>query len=370
MSAPAERLRRLIAREGPISIADYMTFALIEPSAGYYTSRDPLGAEGDFITAPEISQMFGELLGLWVASLRHEARLCGAFRLVELGPGRGTLLSDALRALTSQPSLSEGLEIHLVEASPTLQAVQEETLAPWRTNFPITWHRDLSSVPEGPMALIANEFFDALPIRQYQMTPSGWAERLIGLAPDSDDFAFHLSAPSPLNAARLPERLRTAKEGEIAEVSSPSLSITSEIARRLSEAPGGALIIDYGPARTCLGSTFQAVKNHKRHDPLVAPGSADLSAHVDFQGLGEAARGEGVSVFGPLTQGEFLARIGIHARVARLSEKSSEQQRGDIASALKRLTNEGEMGTLFKVLAITSLDIGTAPGFSPDEAVR
>jgi NADH dehydrogenase [ubiquinone] 1 alpha subcomplex assembly factor 7 len=347
-----------------------MALALIEPSGGYYANRDPLGAAGDFITAPEISQMFGELLGLWVASLRHEVGLSGAFRLVELGPGRGTLLSDALRALTSQPSLGEGLEIHLVEASPTLHAVQEQTLAPWRAQFPISWHRDFSTVPEGPMALIANEFFDVLPIRQYQMTPQGWAERLIGLAPNGDDFAFHLSAPSPLNALRIPERLRAAKEGEIAEVSSPALSITSEIARRLSEAPGGALIIDYGPAKTCLGSTFQAVKSHKRHDPLVAPGSADLTAHVDFQSLGEAAHAEGASVFGPLTQGEFLARIGIQARAARLSEKSSEQQRSDIASALKRLTDEGEMGTLFKVLALTSPGLSVAPGFSPDEVVR
>jgi NADH dehydrogenase [ubiquinone] 1 alpha subcomplex assembly factor 7 len=359
----AERLRRRIQREGPISLSDYMAVVLTEPQSGYYSQRDPLGQQGDFTTAPEISQMFGELLGLWAVAIWEGLGRPNPITLIELGPGRGTLLADALRAQRLAPDFLAALRLALVEASPHLTAMQQARLAEAAHEVPAAWYRNLGEVPDGPMVLIANEFFDALPIKQFQMTPEGWAERLVGLAPSGEGFAFVLDRPAALNAERLPPALRSAPEGEIAEVSPAALSTMSEIARRLVSAPGGALIVDYGPAATTLGPTLQAVRAHRHHDPLNEPGSADLTAHVDFEGLATVAGDGKADVYGPLPQGEFLARLGITRRAERLSRNASNEVATTVSAALRRLTEPNQMGTLFKALASVSPGSPSPPGF-------
>jgi len=359
----AERLRRRIEREGPISLSDYMAIVLTEPRSGYYSQRDPLGAGGDFTTAPEISQMFGELLGLWAIALWEGLGRPDPITLIELGPGRGTLLADALRAQRLAPDFLAALRLVLVEASPHLTAVQQARLAEAAPEVPATWYRNLGEVPDGPMALIANEFFDALPIKQFQMTPEGWAERLVGLAPLGEGLAFVLDRPAALNAEHLPPAMRGAPEGEIAEVSPAALSTMSEIARRLAADPGGALIVDYGPAETTLGPTLQAVRAHRHHDPLSEPGSADLTAHVDFQGLAAVAGNGKADVYGPLPQGEFLARLGIEQRAEQLSRNASSEVAATVSAAFRRLTEPEQMGMLFKAMALVSPGSPSPPGF-------
>jgi NADH dehydrogenase [ubiquinone] 1 alpha subcomplex assembly factor 7 len=366
----AERLRRRIEREGPLSLSDYMASVLTEPQGGYYSERDPLGEAGDFTTAPEISQMFGELLGLWAVAIWESMGRPSPVTLIELGPGRGTLLADALRAQRLAPDFLAALRLALVEASPHLAAIQQRRLADAAPNVPASWYRNLGEVPDGPLVLIANEFFDALPIKQFQMTPRGWAERLVGLAPSQEGFAFHLGPPSALNAERLPRALRGGREGQIAEVSPAALSTIGEVARRVATGPGAALIVDYGPAETTPGPTLQAVRAHRHHDPLCEPGSADLTAHVDFQSLAAAARADGAEVHGPIPQGAFLARLGIAQRAERLSQSASPEVAATVAAALQRLTDPEEMGVLFKALALSPPGSAPPPGFDGQAATH
>ncbi len=368
MRTLAERLRRRIEREGPISLSDYMASVLIEPQGGYYSARDPLGAAGDFTTAPEISQMFGELLGLWAVALWEGLKRPDPITLIELGPGRGTLLTDALRAQRLAPEFLGALRLALVEASPHLTEMQQARLAESAPGVPATWYRNLGEVPDGPMVLIANEFFDALPIKQFQRSPSGWAERLVGLAPSGEGFAFVLGPPTALNAERVPPALHSVPEGQIAEVSPAALSTMSDIARRVTAAPGGALIVDYGPAKTTLGPTLQAVRAHRRHDPLSEPGRADLSAHVDFQTLAAVAGEVGADVHGPLPQGVFLARLGIEQRAERLARNAPSEVSATVDAALRRLTDPEEMGTLFKAMALVTPGSPLPPGFDAKTA--
>ncbi|AHM04345.1 hypothetical protein roselon_01992 [Roseibacterium elongatum DSM 19469] len=354
MSALKHRLISRIARTGPMTVADYMTECLLHPEHGYYTTQHPLGREGDFITAPEISQMFGELLGLWLAQVWMDQGAPAPFTLAELGPGRGTLMSDVLRATRGVPGFHDALSLHLVEASPTLRATQAETLTGYRP----TWHDTLETVPEGPLFLLANEFFDALPIRQFQRgRADGWHERMVGAA--QDRLIWGLAPPVPV--AMLADRLATVTEGQIVETCAPATAIAGEIGRRLCAGGGVALIVDYGEWDS-IGDTFQAVAGHAPTDPLDSPGMADLTAHVAFAPIAAAACPAMASALTP--QGVFLERLGITARAQALAAGRPGPEREAIVTAHRRLTHHEEMGNLFRMLALTPPDAPPPPGLA------
>ncbi len=360
MSALLERLRLRIAREGPLSLADYMAEALTHPQHGYYATRDPFGAGGDFITAPEVSQVFGELVGLCLADAWQALGAPAALTIAELGPGRGTLMADALRAMQVLPALLEAAELHLVEASPVLRKAQRDKLAPWQDRLKIIWHDNLGGLPEAPLLLVANEFFDALPLRQFQRGPEGWHERQIGLV--DDDLCFVLGpAVSP---HLIPAGLRDVAEDSLVEVSSAAASLADEIGRRLAANLGAALVIDYGHASHRCGATLQALRGHAAHEVLQDPGEADLTAHVDFALLGEAAIGAGAKAFGPVSQGAFLKTLGIELRAAKLGQGASPDQALALGAAIERLTAPDQMGDHFKVLGLASPELGALAGFS------
>jgi NADH dehydrogenase [ubiquinone] 1 alpha subcomplex assembly factor 7 len=354
-------LRRIIAADGPMSVATFMGLCLGHPVHGYYTTRDPFGRAGDFITAPEISQMFGELIGLWAAAVWRAMGAPPQVALVELGPGRGTLMADALRAARVVPAFAAALDVHLVETSPVLQRRQQETLAP--LGVPLAWHRELAAVPDGALIVIANEFFDALPVHQAVKTPTGWHERMVGIGPDGRlTFALHPD-PVPGFAAVVPESAGGAPTGAVFEWRSGD--IAADIARRVATQGGAALAIDYGHGESALGETLQAVGRHGFVDPLATAGDVDLTAHVDFAALARAARAAGARVHGPLAQGDFLRRLGIEARAAALRAKATAAQAAAIDGALARLIGSGReaMGELFKAMAFADPKLGTLPGF-------
>ncbi len=359
-SALEAEIRDEILREGPIPVARYMALCLGHPRHGYYVARDPFGAAGDFTTAPEISQMFGELLGLWAVAAWQAMGAPTPFRLIELGPGRGTLMADALRAASLVPAFREAAAVHLVETSPALRARQRETL---RGLADPVWHDALATVPPGAFVLLANEFLDALPIHQAVKAEDGWYERVVGLD-ERGRLAFGL-APMPLAdfATRLPPDLESAPLGAVFEWRSDTL--IAELGERMLAHPGAALFIDYGHGRSGFGDTLQAVRRHGFADPLQAPGEADLTAHVDFAALVRVAARAGVTVHGPAGQGAFLKRLGIEARAAKLRASATPPQRDAIDAALARLTGSGpsEMGALFKALALTSPGLPAPPGF-------
>jgi len=308
---------------------------MAEANAHYYANRDPLGAGGDFITAPEISQMFGELVGLWLADLWLRAGAPAGAAFVELGPGRGTLAADALRAMRGA-----GLDpdVHFVETSPVLRAAQARLVPRAR------WHEDVATLPDdAPLLVVANEFFDALPIRQLIATRKGWHERLVA----HTDAGF-VPVPGPL----IPAPLAPAETGTVVETSPASLGVVRALAQRIAAQGGGALIVDYGHVRSGTGETLQAVSGHAFADPWQAPGRRDLTAHVDFDALDRAARAEGVRTSGPRGQGEWLQAMGIDARAAALAHAASDRA-DEVAAARERLTAPDQMGILFKVLALT-----------------
>jgi NADH dehydrogenase [ubiquinone] 1 alpha subcomplex assembly factor 7 len=343
--ALAETLRNRIAERGFVTIAEYMELAL----GAYYADRDPLGRAGDFITAPEVSQMFGEMIGLWCVDLWSRLGKPDPFLLVELGPGRGTLMADALRAARRAPDFLKAADIHLVEINAALIAAQKASLA----GFAPHWHRGFDSLPAGPMLVIANEFWDALPVHQFVMTEQGWHER--GVVLKDGKLAFGLAEPGDALDLLRPAH-RTATPGRIAEVSPAGCRLAAALARRLARHAGAALVIDYGPMESGLGDSLQALRGHRRHDPLLEPGSADLTAHVDFGALAEAARNAGAAIFGPTTQGAFLHALGIELRADALKSNADTATRAEIDAGLQRLIGDPGMGSLFKVMAIASPD--------------
>jgi SAM-dependent MidA family methyltransferase len=354
-------IREIVADEGPMSLERFMALALTHPTKGYYTAGNPFGAAGDFITAPEISQMFGELLGLWAAEIWSLIGRPPRVLLVELGPGRGTLMADALRAAQAAPEFFQALEVHLVEASDLLAEQQRQALAASGKN-PV-WHRSLDDLPASPAIFIANEFFDALPVRHYLKTPKGWRERLIGLDPEGE-LAFGLSEDiEPYIKAHAPE-------GSILEVGAAAQRLMTRIAARIVSDNGAALVIDYGYAHTDFGETLQAVRAHQYTDPLAEPGLADLTTHVDFAALARAASAANALVHGPADQGAFLAELGIFERGEALKRGAASEQAAEVDSALARLVGdgEGEMGALFKVIAVTRRSLKEAPGFAPAQS--
>ena len=353
-------MRTLIRGGGPLTLDVYMSQVLTHPTLGYYARREPFGVAGDFITAPEVSQMFGELIGVWCAhawaAMGSPERVC----LVEMGPGRGTLMKDLVRTAAKAPGFAEALDIHLVEVSGRLAAIQREALA----DEPVTWHGTLATVPEhAPLLLVANEFLDALPIRQFQRTGRGWCERLVDVDPGGEGFRFVLTqTPSPA-AAMIPAEVRDAPIGAVAEVSPAALALVADITKRLVSGGGTALLIDYGADTFGARDTLQAVARHKPHPALEAPGEADLCAHVDFALLARAAGEQGAAVWGPVTQGAFLTALGIPERAAALRRVATDAQHRDIDAALDRLVGEKAMGGLFKVLCLSHPDFPRPAGF-------
>ena len=355
MNRLKEKLLRLIHAQGPISIAQYMAMALTDPEDGYYMRRDPLGR--DFITAPEVSQIFGELIGLFFVQAWEGRGRPDRFHLVELGPGRGTLMADLLRAARIRPEFGDAADIVLIEVSPVLRGIQAKTLAGTK----VEWGRDLRDVPQdAPFFLVANEYFDALPIHQFIRQQGRWRERMVSA--DGGDLIF-AATPDPVPDSIIPVHLRGAAEGAIFEISSASQAMAHDITRHIAEAGGAALVIDYGHAPSSIGDTFQAVKANRFFDPLSEPGEADLTAHVDFAALGAAAREAGGYVLGPEPQGSFLELLGIHARAERL-KRAAPDDAAEINQAVDRLLNPLQMGMLFKVMAICEDSSPGVPGFS------
>ncbi|MGJ5201645.1 class I SAM-dependent methyltransferase [Bradyrhizobium sp. HKCCYLRH1030] len=356
-------IKRLIKASGPMPVWRYMELCLMHPEHGYYISRDPLGREGDFTTAPEVSQMFGELLGLWAASIWKATGSPQQFRLIELGPGRGTMMSDALRALRVLPPLYQTISVHLVEVNPVLREKQKATLTGLRN---VNWHESFDEVPEGPSVIFANEYFDVLPIHQMIRRETGWHERVVELD-EEENFVYGAAAdPTPGFELLLPPLVRAAPAGAIFEWR-PNMEMMA-IAKRIRDQRGAAVIIDYGHVRSDVGDTFQAIARHSFADPLKTPGLADITAHVDFDALARAAEAVGARVHGPVTQGEFLQRLGIETRALTLMQKASPEVSQDIASGLKRLTGGGRggMGSLFKVLGISDPAIPVLAGISDE----
>jgi len=348
-------LGRLIARRialaGPISLADFMAEALGHPRLGYYRRALPVGAAGDFTTAPEISQMFGELLGAWLAERWLAMGRPAPLRLVELGPGRGTLMADALRASRGVAGFHAAIDLHLVEINPRLRALQQVAL----DGITPRWHERFDDVPEGPTLLLANEFFDALPVRQFERTAGGWSERMVGLAADGEALRLALAPGVTPYAALLPE----APVGARAEISESGQRLAAAIGARLGRHGGWALIVDYGRDGG-LGASLQAVRSHRGADILDRPGETDLSAHVDFAALARAA---GCPTFGPVGQGDFLVRLGIVERAQALKARATPAQCGTIDAALARLIAPDQMGTLFRVLAVGDSRSAVPAGF-------
>jgi NADH dehydrogenase [ubiquinone] 1 alpha subcomplex assembly factor 7 len=357
----AARLKERIAREGPISVHDYMQACLADRAAGYYLTRQPIGRTGDFITAPEISQVFGELIGAWVATVWQGMGGPERVVVVELGPGRGTLMADALRVFKTVPGLIESMTLALVETSPVLREVQRETL---RASPLPRWFERIEDVPQGPLILIANEFIDALPIRQFVRRGGTWRERHVRGAADGG-FVFCEGASSESESDPLPAALGASElgDGTIIETRPGAQTLVQMLASRAEAAPVAALIVDYGHAESGAGDTLQAVHAHRYANPLAAPGEADLTAHVDFAALKQTAVELGLSTFGPMQQGEFLLRLGLEARFERLSRDATEAQKDALLSGAARLADPRQMGALFKVLVVQSSGLAPPPPF-------
>ncbi len=369
---PTPLARRIAARieagGAPLSVEDYMRACLLDPEHGYYTTAEPFGRAGDFVTAPEISQMFGELLGLWAADAWMRLGQPSPVVLAELGPGRGTMMSDMLRATRRVPGFREATRIVLVEASPRLRARQATTLAGEIAHGHISWADRLEELPPGPLLLLANEFFDALPIRQYQRTASGVAERGVG-TDDAGGLRWGLSPVVP--PPEVARRLGPAAPGTVLETCPPGEAIAAALGARLAAGGGAALLVDYGHAGG-FGDTLQAIWRQRFDDPLAHPGEADLTAHVDFAALARSARKAGARSFGPIGQGALLRRLGLEARADRLKHGADPAAAAGIDAAVARLAGPGPegMGDLFKALALVHPVLDEVAGFAADDTTE
>ncbi|MEJ0095569.1 MAG: SAM-dependent methyltransferase [Methylocella sp.] len=363
MTALESIIREMILENGPMSLETYMTLALSHPVYGYYRSKAPLGAQGDFITAPEISQMFGELIGLWCVEVWRLMGEPKTFHLVELGPGRGSLMADALRAARVAPHFLNAVELHLVEISAPLRETQRQALA--GSGIEPHWCETIAEVPPGAAIFIANEFFDALPVRHYVRNSVGWRERLVGLD-EAGRLTFGLAAEHEESIAAKGE------PQDILEVDVGASRIMTRLAARIVSQSGALLAFDYGYAEPARGETLQAVRRHQFVDPLQDPGEADLTAHVNFTSLARAARAVGANVHGPLKQGQFLSRLGIFDRAAILQRGADPRQSAEIDAAAQRLAGgfdrPTDMAQLFKVLVVTPREFDAPPGFEEEPA--
>ncbi len=359
MTALEEKIKAKIEAEGSLPLDTFMQIALQDPEHGYYIKQDPLGRGGDFITAPEISQIFGEMIGLWAAdfTLRNSFPI---MHLVELGPGRATLMRDALRVLhiPSKP-LTELIHVHLVETSPILRKVQQETLA--QSGFKITWHDDITQLPKVPCCILANEFFDALPIKQFVKQAKGWKER--GVRIENKKLAFTLKTPQTAIDLSHSPQLEDIPTGEIIEKSAKAEQIMATLCAHIMSYGGIILAIDYGYRAHLSGDSFQALYRHQAVSPLSYIGDADLTAHVNFAALAKIAENSGTRVYGPVTQAHFLTQLGAKTRCLQLQAKASQQQKKQIASAFERLVAPDQMGHLFKVLGVAHPKNAPPEGF-------
>jgi SAM-dependent MidA family methyltransferase len=353
MTALVERMIQQIMANGPMTMADYMGQCLMHPELGYYATRDPLGEAGDFTTAPEISQMFGELIGLSLAQAWLDQGAPDPFMLVEAGPGRGTLMADVMRATRGVPGFHTAASLHLVEGSEPLRAAQREALSAYSPE----WHGGFESLPQEAMFLIANEFFDALPVRQAERTEAGWAERTVGLR----DGALCLGVTPSHALAALDHRLEDTRPGDVVEFSPVAQMLAEDIGRRIASHGGAALIVDYGDWHS-LGDTVQAVQGHRSVGVLDTPGEADLTAHVDFEALALAAPCAHTRL---TPQGVFLERLGITERARVLAQSLGGDALEAHIAAHRRLTHPSEMGTLFKVMGLYPKGATPPPGLEP-----
>lgn len=356
MTPLAEILIRQIRAEGPISVADYMAACLLHPAHGYYSTRDPFGAKGDFVTAPEISQMFGELLGLCLAQAWLDQGAPAPFTLAELGPGRGALMADVLRATRAVPGFHAGAQVVLVEASDRLKTVQARTLSPQA----VRWLSDAGALPDQPLFLLANEFFDALPIHQFQRDPAGWRQRQIGV----QDGQLALGLSDLVDPALVGRRFADDPPGTMVEVCPLGGAVAGIIGQRLRDFGGAAVVVDYGGWRS-KGDTLQALRGHAHEGVLDHPGQADLTAHVDFEALAAAMPCHRT---GLTDQGALLTRLGISARAERLARSLGGAALQSHLAATRRLTAPSEMGSLFKAIAFHGPNSPAPPGFDPPHA--
>nr|WP_233280894.1 SAM-dependent methyltransferase [Devosia oryziradicis] len=355
VDTPAPTLPELIDMQirtsGPMSVASYMALCLTHPTKGYYKADDPLGAAGDFVTAPEISQMFGELIGFFFVNLWQQMGSPKAVTLLELGPGRGTLMADMLRVACRAEGFRDALDLRLFETNPALIAEQNARLEPYGPK----WIDSFEKVGDWPLLVVANEFFDALPIRQYVLQPDGWHERMIGLTEGKRSFGLD---PTPIPVTTMPLAAWEAELNSVYEVGFAQAEVMKRLAGIVSTQGGAILAIDYGYARSQTGETLQGVRQHRYADVLESPGDTDLSAHVDFQALDGVAANRGLVVHPLATQGEFLTRLGINERARALSA-ANPASAADIETARHRLVDRGQMGDLFKVFCAAS------PGLQP-----
>ncbi|MEC9345719.1 MAG: SAM-dependent methyltransferase [Pseudomonadota bacterium] len=356
-----DRLKATIAAEGPLPLDAYMRAALFDPEQGYYTTAEPFGAQGDFITSPEISQMFGELLGLWLADMWHRLGRPDDLVLAEAGPGRGTLMADALRAISrAAPEMLADRPVWLLEASPRLQAIQRQRLAGHDIRFATIF----DELPDGTLLLLANEFLDALPVRQVVRRGSGFAEIGVGVA---DGALVPVEGPV---TGPLPDDMPGIGDGEIFEFSEEARAFARILGGQIAADGGAALLVDYGHGESAAGDTLQAVKAHRFHPVLAAPGTADLTTHVDFAAIARAAMALGARAFGPLGQRVLLGRLGIEARLAQLVAGADAATREGLVEGYRRLTDPDRMGHLFKALCITDSRLEAPTAYEPDEAFR
>ncbi|MET3581609.1 SAM-dependent MidA family methyltransferase [Mesorhizobium robiniae] len=356
------RIAELISAAGPIPVSQYMALCLFDPEEGYYTTREPFGAAGDFVTAPEISQMFGELVAVWL----YEAWLATGRPLpvtvAEIGPGRGTLMKDMLRTLSRlDPALTAAASFAMIETSPRLTAVQKQTLA--AAPVAIGWHESIDTLPQTPLFIAGNELFDAVPIRQFVRAGTGWRERMIGLD-GADELHFFAGAGS-VDPTLLPNEAENAPQGAIVEVAPARAALMATITERISSRGGAGLFLDYGYFRPGIGDTLQALRKHDHEDVLANPGEADLTAHVDFAALAAVVRAHGLDAH-LSTQGEFLVEMGLLERAGQLGAKADQAAREKIASEVERLAGPQAMGDLFKVLAVLPAGIAVPPFAAAD----
>lgn len=350
-----------IRDKGPMTVAEYMQLALGHPAYGYYMRQDPFGRKGDFITAPEVSQIFGELLGAWAATLWHQLG-AGDIALVELGPGRGTLMKDMLRATAHLPGFHDALCVVMVETSPALKRMQQAVLT--GSHSRISWQKEPRELPQIPAVIIANEFFDALPIRQFVRTAEGLKEKLIDIdAEDPQRLCFVIQEIG----IRLIKGGAYSGDEMVVESCPAARAAVHSVAAHLEQFGGGGLVIDYGYTGGSRGNTLQAVKGHGFHPVLEDPGAADITAHLDFDMMVNAFADHGIVTFGPQKQGAFLTRIGAEMRAEALLRRADPKQQEDIIRGLRRLVSPHEMGDLFKVLAFTGDGRIVPAGFEREE---
>jgi NADH dehydrogenase [ubiquinone] 1 alpha subcomplex assembly factor 7 len=361
----ADKIARRIRAEGPLSVAAYMAMALHDPDHGYYANPRPIGADGDFVTAPEISQIFGELIGVWCAMMWERIGRPDPVILAELGPGSGVLMSDLLRAAAALPEFRRALRLHLIEASPLFRAEQQRRLE----SAGPAWLTRIEELPAGPLLVVANEFLDALPIRQLVRGRRHWSERMVALGPE-DRLVFADGPESPAASLLVPEARDTATPGDVYEICAPALALAASLGARLKRSPGAALFIDYGHFPNAPGPSLRALRRHQPVGVLESPGITDLSAHVDFAAFAHAARAGGAEAHGPVTQGRFLTDLGSPARLAALSARATPAQRRRLESGVERLLDPDQMGTLFKAMALVSPGLPAPPGFDLPETER